>query len=79
MSGNRGNNSYLERGGCCAINETHHKANGLPNASAEVAMNVLAYNFKRLLAILGFQEMMKVMRLARLTVTPSHCPCGTAR
>jgi hypothetical protein len=29
-----------------------------------MSLNVLAYNFKRVLSILGFEAMMKAMRLA---------------
>jgi hypothetical protein len=36
----------------------------LPNVSAEMDLNVLAYNFKRVLSILGFEGMMRAMRLA---------------
>ena len=43
---------------------THFLTRRLPNVSAEMGLNVLAYNFKRLLSILGFEGMMKAMRLA---------------
>jgi transposase len=43
---------------------THFLTRRLPNVSAEMGLNVLAYNFKRVLSILGFERMMKVMRLA---------------
>ena len=36
----------------------------LPNVGAEMSLNVLAYNFKRVLSILGFEAMMKAIRLA---------------
>lgn len=42
---------------------THFLTKRLPNVSAEMGMNVLAYNFKRVLSILGFEGMMKAMRL----------------
>ncbi|MDR7308940.1 IS1182 family transposase [Rhodoferax saidenbachensis] len=43
---------------------THFLTRRLPNVSAEMGLNVLAYNFRRLLSILGFEGMMKAMRLA---------------
>jgi hypothetical protein len=43
---------------------THFLTRRLPNVSAEMGLNVLAYNFKRVLSILGFEAMMKAMRLA---------------
>lgn len=43
---------------------THFLTRRLPNVSAEMGLNVLAYNFKRILSILGFKGMMKAMRLA---------------
>jgi hypothetical protein len=43
---------------------THFLTRRLPNVSAEVGLNVLAYNFKRVLSILGFEGMMRAMRLA---------------
>jgi len=43
---------------------THFLTRRLPNVSAEMGLNVLAYNFKRVLNILGFEAMMKAMRLA---------------
>lgn len=42
---------------------THFLTKRLPNVSAEMGMNVLAYNFKRVLSILGFEGMMRAMRL----------------
>jgi transposase len=42
---------------------THFLTKRLPNVSAEMGMNVLAYNFKRVLSILGFEGMMKAVRL----------------
>jgi transposase len=44
---------------------THFLTKRLPNVCAEIGMNVLAYNFKRVLSILGFEGMMKAMRLVR--------------
>ena len=43
---------------------THFLTRRLPNVGAEMSLNVLAYNFKRILSILGFEAMMKAMRLA---------------
>ena len=43
---------------------THFLTRRLPNVGAEMSLNMLAYNFKRVLSILGFQAMMKAMRLA---------------
>jgi hypothetical protein len=34
------------------------------HAGAEMSLGVLAYNFERVLSILGFEEMMKAMKLA---------------
>lgn len=42
---------------------THFLTRRLPNVSAEMGLNVLAYNFKRVLGILGFKAMMKAMRM----------------
>lgn len=44
---------------------THFLTRRLPKVGAEMGLNVLAYNFKRILSILGFEEMMKMMVLAR--------------
>ncbi len=35
----------------------------LPNVGTEMSLNVLAYNFKRVLCILGFERTMAAMRL----------------
>ena len=43
---------------------THFLTRRLLNVGAEMSLNVLAYNFKRVLSILGFEAMMKAMRLA---------------
>ena len=43
---------------------THFLTRRLPNVSAEMGLNVLAYNFKRVLSILGLEGMMKAMKLA---------------
>ncbi|OYT88745.1 MAG: IS5/IS1182 family transposase [Burkholderiales bacterium PBB3] len=42
---------------------THFLTRRLPHVGAEMSLNVLAYNFKRVLSILGFEKMMKAMRL----------------
>jgi hypothetical protein len=42
---------------------THFLMRGMHNVSTEMSLNVLAYNFKRVLNILGITEMMKAMRL----------------
>ncbi|WP_029707097.1 transposase, partial [Rhodoferax saidenbachensis] len=44
---------------------THFLTRQLRHVGAEMSFNVLAYNFKRVLQILGFEGMMKAMRLAR--------------
>ena len=43
---------------------THFLTRRLAHVGAEMSLNVLAYNFKRVLQILGFEAMMKAMRLA---------------
>ena len=42
---------------------THFLTRGIQNVATEMSLNVLAYNFKRILAILGFEEAKKAMRL----------------
>lgn len=42
---------------------THFLTRRLAHVGAEMSLNVLAYNFKRVLSILGFEAMMKAMRL----------------
>lgn len=42
---------------------THFLTKRLPNVSAEMSLNVLAYNLKRVLCILGFERAMAAMRL----------------
>ena len=46
------------------MGHTHFLTRRLPHVGAEMSLNVLAYNFKRVLSILGFEAMMKAMRLA---------------
>jgi transposase len=43
---------------------THFLTRGMPNVSTEISLNVLAYNLKRVMSILGISETMKAMRLA---------------
>ena len=42
---------------------THFLTRRLPHVGAEMSLNVLAYNFKRVLSILGFKRMMMAMGL----------------
>ena len=42
---------------------THFLTRGIQNVSTEMNLSVLAYNFKRLLSILGFDRTMRAMRL----------------
>lgn len=41
----------------------HFLTRGIDNVSTEMSLNVLAYNFKRVMSILGMVKMMKAMRL----------------
>lgn len=41
----------------------HFLTRRLPNVSTETRLNVLAYNLKRVLSILGFEKTMKAMRM----------------
>ena len=43
---------------------THFLTRTLPNVGTEMSLDVLAYNIKRVLRILGFSKTMKAMRLA---------------
>lgn len=36
---------------------------GIENVSTEMSLSVLAYNFKRVLSLLGFERTRKAMRL----------------
>ena len=45
---------------------THFLTRRLPNVSTEMSLNVLAYNLKRVLGILGFERTMAAMRLVGL-------------
>ncbi len=42
---------------------THFLTRRFANVSTEMSLHVLAYNLKRVIAILGFQKTMKAMRL----------------
>lgn len=42
---------------------THFLTRGIHNVATEMSLNVLAYNFKRVLSILGFQRTKKAMQL----------------
>jgi hypothetical protein len=42
---------------------THFLTRGFQNVATEMSLSVLAYNFKRVLSILGFEGAMKAMRL----------------
>ena len=42
---------------------THFLTKRLPNVSTEMSLNVLAYNLKRVLCILGFNKTMSAMQL----------------
>lgn len=48
------------------MGHTHFLTRRLGGVSTEVSLTVLAYNLKRLLAILGFEDMMKAMRMVRV-------------
>jgi len=41
---------------------THFLTKGLEHVSTEMSLHVLAYNFRRLMAILGITDMMKAIR-----------------
>jgi hypothetical protein len=42
---------------------THFLTRGIENVATEMSLNVLAYNFKRVLSILGFEQTRKAMQL----------------
>ncbi len=44
---------------------THFLTRGIENVATEMGLNVLAYNFKRVLSILGFERTKKAMLLLR--------------
>jgi hypothetical protein len=45
------------------MGSTHFLTRGLVNVSTEMSLQVLAYNLKRVLSILGMPKTMKAMRL----------------
>lgn len=45
------------------MGSTHFLTRGIQSVSTEMSLNVLAYNFKRVLSILGFERTMKAMQL----------------
>jgi hypothetical protein len=46
----------------CWMGATHFLTKRLPKVSTEMALNVLAYNMKRVLAIVGVGGLLAVMR-----------------
>lgn len=49
---------------------THFLTKGLERVKAEMSLHVLAYNFRRLMAILGIQEMLAAIRAHARFLTP---------
>jgi transposase len=47
---------------------THFLTKGLERVKIEMSLHVLAYNLKRLIAILGIADMMKALKAALLAV-----------
>ena len=45
----------------CWMGATHFLTKRLPKVATEMALNVLAYNLKRVLAILGVSELLEAM------------------
>ena len=45
------------------MSTTHFLTRGLAHVGTEMSLHVLAYNFKRLISLLGMAKMMKAMRL----------------
>jgi hypothetical protein len=45
------------------MGSAHFLANGLRNVSTEMSLHVLAYNLKRMIAILGMPKTLKAMKL----------------
>lgn len=43
---------------------THFLTRGIENVATEMSLSVLAYNLKRVLSILDFENTMKAMRLS---------------
>ena len=46
------------------MGSTHFLTRGLEHVGTEMSLHVLAYNFKRLIKLLGMAKIMRVMRLA---------------
>lgn len=46
------------------MGSTHFLTRGSENVATEVSLNVLAYNMKRVMSLLGIARTMKAMRLA---------------
>ena len=46
------------------MGSTHFLMRGLKHVATEMSLHVLAYNFKRLIKLLGIAKTMKAMRLA---------------
>ena len=46
------------------MGSTHFLTKTLARVSTEMSLHVLAYNFKRVMRVLGIAETMKAMRLA---------------
>ena len=45
------------------MGSTHFLTRGIQNVATEMSLGVLAYNFKRVLSILGFEQTRKAMQL----------------
>jgi hypothetical protein len=45
------------------MGSSHFLTRGMGNVSTEMSLNVLAYNLKRVIGILGITQTMKAMRL----------------
>ena len=46
------------------MGSTHFLTRGLEHVGTEMSLHVLAYNFKRLITLLGMAKTMRAMRLA---------------
>ena len=46
------------------MGSTHFLTRGLQHVGTEISLHVLAYNFKRLIKLLGIAEAIRAMRLA---------------
>lgn len=45
------------------MGSVHFTMKGLRNVTTEISLHILAYNMRRVMAILGISEMIKVIRL----------------